>query len=219
MPQPFRRPAAALTCLAWLLVTDVTAQPLRLPRADASASVGWLNADVSNLSERYDRWASRRATLAGHIGVYWTEHWKTEATIERSNTQDRWQSFPVYLPSGEMLYGASVHRFQDTRASLGQFYQFGHNAWTHVLLGGGIGVIHRQTTSEFEPLTRYDRVGPIVVQPGSTSSSASTWTGPFAAAAVKAYVTPRVFVRSDAQADFSSHLEALTFRVGVGVDF
>jgi len=191
-----------------------------LPRADVSATVGWLHANVSNLSETYDAWANRRATLNGEAGVYWTEHWKTEFAAERSNTQDRWHSTTVPLPEGGETFRVSEHHIQDTRLSIGQFYQFGHNAWAHVLLGGGISVTRRYTLTDIRPLQRYDRSGGVVIiDPGRTESSSDTRASPFASAATKAYLTTRVFVRADAQADFRSSLEAVVLRIGLGVDF
>jgi hypothetical protein len=211
---------SALMCASVLVLSGrAEAQQPRLPRADASVTLGWLHADVSDVSEPYDRWANLRATLNGQAGVYWDEHWKTELAAERSNGEDRWQSAPVVLPGGAFVVRVSEHHIQDSRFSVGQFYQFGHNAWTHVLLGGGISLTLRQTLSDVQPLERYDRTGRIVVEPGWTESTNRVQASPFAAAAVKAYVTPRVFVRTDIHADFRAEIQAVILRVGFGVDF
>jgi hypothetical protein len=210
----------ALWCVLFLLpAAAAEAQQPRLPRADASASVGWLHADVSDLSEPYDTWASRRATLNGQVGLYWTEHWKSEVGAERSNTQDRWESVMVPQPGGEPAFRVSEHHIQDTRVSIGQFYQFGHNSWTHVSLGGGVNVTRRSTVTDIQPVTRYDRTGMVVLEPGSRSSSADTDVNAFTSVAFKAYMTPRVFMRSDVQTDFRKDLQAVVLRIGVGADF
>ena len=195
------------------------AQHPRLPRGDASITVGWLHSDVSNLGNEYDVWASRRATLQGQAGIYWTEHWKTEISAERSNTQDRYHSNRVQRPGEDVLYRATNDRIQDTRVSIGQFYQFGRNAWSHVLLGCGISLTRRHTISEVQPLMRYEWGGAVLVEPGSTGSSTEVRAAPFATAAIKGYLTPRAFVRADVQADFRAELETLVLRIGFGVDF
>jgi hypothetical protein len=130
-----------------------------------------------------------------------------------------WDSEDVRLPGDQTVFRSAEHRIQDTRVSIGQFYQFGHNAWAHGLLGGGVCLTRRGVTSEFSPLVRYDRNGPITLEPGYRASSSETRATPFAAAVAKAYVTPRVFVRSEVQADFRGGVEAVVLRAGVGVDF
>jgi hypothetical protein len=214
------RTCAALACLMFpLFPARVLAQQPRLPRADLSVSAGWLHSNVSDLGNPYDGWANRRATLNGQSGFYWTEHWKTEVSAERSNAEDRWQSSPIELQGGALAYRASEQRIQDTRLSIGQFYQFGHNAWAHVLLGGGLNVTERQILNTVQPLSRYDRNAVVVIEPGYSTSTSDTFVDPFVAFAVKAYVTPRVFMRSDVQADFRSELQAVVLRIGFGVDF
>lgn len=211
---------STLSCLALLLApTAVRAQEPRLPHADAAVSLGWLHADMAALSASRDDWASRRVTLGGQAGYYWTEHLKTEISAERSNVQDLWGSEQVFLPDGQLAFRYSEHHVQDTRVSIGQFYQFGHNAWTHTLVGGGISLTRRHVDSNVSPLQRHDRTGTETLEPGLARSSADSRVNAFAAAALKAYVTPRVFVRSELQADFRANLEAVVLRVGVGVDF
>jgi hypothetical protein len=175
--------------------------------------------NVGELDHPYDNWASRRATLNGQAGFYWTEHWKLEMSAEQSSTQRRWQTVTTRLPDGATAYRGAEHNIQDTRVSIGQFYQFGHNAWVHVLAGAGVAITRRLTESRIEPLARYERTSIVIVEPGYSGRSNDASVNPFGALAVKAYVNPRVFVRSDLQADFKSDLQALVVRIGVGVDF
>ncbi len=214
----------SLTCLVLgLLAQPAAAQNARpaphLPRADASASLGWLHAEVSAVSHGRDNWAGRRATLAGQAGFYWTEHLKTEVVAERSTHQDVWESSSVFLPDGRTAWRNSRNNIQDTRFSMGQFYQFGHNAWAHVSIGGGVSITTRDISSEVSPLMVYDRTGQQTLEPGDSRVGTDTRTNAFAAAALKAYVAPRVFVRSEVQADFRGSLDAIVARVGLGVDF
>jgi hypothetical protein len=191
----------------------------RLPRGDASLSLGWLHAEVSALSHGQDNWAGSRVTLAGQAGFYWTEHLKTEVIAERSSRQDVWEGENIFLLDGRTAWRNGQHDIQDTRLSVGQFYQFGHNAWAHVSIGAGVSVTRRDVASEVFPLIVYDRTGQQALEPGYTRTSQDTRTNAFAAAALKAYVTPRVFFRSDVQADFRSSLNLVTVRAGMGVDF
>jgi hypothetical protein len=207
-----------LSAALLLAAVPAAAEQPRLPRGDASVTVGWLHADVAGVSEPYDSWASRRATLNGQAGLYWTEHWKTEFAAERSNRQARWQSITVPQPEGT-AFRIAEHQVQDTRASFGQFYQFGHNAWTHLSFGGGLTIMRRNTISDIRPLSRHDRSGEVILEPGRTERTDETRASAFAAAALKAYVIPRAFVRTDVQADFRNRLEAVVLRIGVGVDF
>lgn len=215
----------SLLCLvlAWVATPAVAQTPPtsspRLPRADASVSLGWLNAEVSAVSHAKNNWANRRATVGGQAGVYWTEHVKTEFVVERSNSQQVWEASSVFLPDARSAWRNGQHQIQDTRFSVGQFYQFGHNAWAHASIGGGLSVTRRAITSELSPLVIYDGRSQVVLEPGTTRSAEDVRTNAFLGVAVKSYVTPRLFVRSEAQADFRTSLDAVVLRIGFGVDF
>lgn len=213
---------AALAACACVLVPGAsaaqTATP-HLPRADVSLSVGWLHAQIFEMSNTRDDWASQRATLGAQAGLYWTEHIKTEITVERSTTQTMWEGVDVSLTGGVRAWRSAEHAVQDTRVSIGQFYQFGHNAWAHVALGAGVAVTGRSRSSDFSPLVFFDRAGERTLESGYSESVRSTETRAFAAVVSKAYVTPRVFIRAELQTDFESSLDAVVMRVGVGVDF
>jgi hypothetical protein len=191
----------------------------RLPKADASLSIGWLHAEVSALSHGEDNWAGQRATLAGQAGIYWTEHLKTEFIAERSSSQKVWEGENVILAQGRTAWRSSQHEIQDTRFTVGQFYQFGHNAWAHASIGGGLSITLRDIATEVSPLYIYDGRGQLILEPAETRRGDDTRTNAFVAAAVKSYVSPRMFVRTDVQADFRTSLDAVVLRVGFGVDF
>ena len=152
------RPALArvsLTCvLASLPAVPAAAQTAetKLPRGDASVSLGWLNSDVSALSRSGDDWASGRITLAAQAGFYWTEHLKTEVVAERSTHEEIYEGENVFLSGGRTAWRNTRHDVADTRLSVGQFYQFGRNAWAHVALGGGLSVTWRDIDSETSPV-------------------------------------------------------------------
>lgn len=216
----------ALACLATPAAAQTPPSP-RLPRGDVSLTLGWLHSNVSALTSgddvlalSYDEdWASRRATLTGQVGFYWTEHVKTEFTAERSSSQEVWQGESILLGGGRQTWRNIQHDIQDTRFSVGQFYQFGHNAWAHALLGGGVSVTARDIATEISPVFIYDSRETVLVQPGETRRSDDVRTNAFVAAAVKGYVTPRWFIRGDTQVDFRSKVDAVVLRIGFGVDF
>ncbi len=207
-----------LLCVASHSAAQTPPAP-KLPHADASLSVGWLNAEVSALSHGMDNWANRRATLTGQAGVYWTDHLKTEVAAERSTRQNVLEGDMVVLSDGRTAWQSRSHDTQDTRLSIGQFYQFGHNAWAHASIGAGISMTWRDVQTSVSPLYVYDNRGQQIVRPGESHRSDDLRTNAFAAAAVKAYVTPRLFVRTDGQLDFRGSLDAVVLRVGFGVDF
>ncbi len=208
-----------LMVAALLVSAPATAQTPGASRGDASVSLGWLHSDVSALSRGEDTWASGRLTLAGQAGFYWTGHLKTEVVAERSDHEDVFIGESILLPAGRTAWRSTQHDIQDTRLSIGQFYQFGRNTWAHVSVGAGVSVTWRDITSETSPLIAYDRSGQQQLEPGSTRTSADTQTNAFAALALKAYLTPRAFFRSDLQTDFRSSIDNLAVRVGFGMDF
>lgn len=208
--------------LGWLLAAPAAAQtsdPPRPPRADASVSMGWLHSEVSALTGGEDNWASERVTLTGQAGFYWTEHLKTEVVAERSSREQIWTGRNVFLPDGRVAWRSSQHDIQDTRVSVGQYYQFGHNTWAHVSLGAGVSVTRRDIESETSPLYVSDRSGQQSLEPGFTAALTDTRTNAFAGLVLKAYVTPRAFFRTDLQADFRSSIDNVIVRAGFGVDF
>lgn len=207
-----------LTCMAAPARAQTAASAPQMPRGDASVSMAWLISEVSALSHGIDNWVSR-ATIAGQGGIYWTEHVKTEVMVERSNRQEVYEGEQVFLPEGRSAWRNNQHTIHDTRLSVGQFYQFGHNAWAHASIGGGVSVAWRDIATEVSPLVIYDGRGTVIVQPGEHLTSNDVRTNAFVATGVKAYVTPHLFVRTDAQADFRRDLDNVVFRVGFGVDF
>lgn len=192
----------------------------RLARADVAFTVGWLNSDVSAFTSSEHNWTHAQATFGVHGGYYWTEHLKTEAIVERSTTATAWSYEQVQLPPGQWVFSGALHDIRYTRASVGQFYQFGHNAWVHVALGGGVSIVARRVFSRYQPLAYYDGSAQHLLAPPTPDGEATdTLVRPFMAAALKAYLTQRVFFRSDVQADFRATLDHLAIRAGFGVDF
>lgn len=197
----------------------MTSSP-RLPKADVALTAGWLNSKVSAFTGSEHNWTHAQATFGVQGGYYWTEHLKTEAVAERSTTATAWSYEQAKLPTGQWVFSGALHDISYTRAAVGQFYQFGHNAWVHVALGGGVSVVARRVFSRYQPVAYYDgSTQHLVAPPTPDAETTETLVRPFMAAALKAYLTQRVFFRSDVQADFRSTLDQVAIRAGLGVDF
>ena len=102
----------------------------QLFRADVSGSLGWLNADKSELDAERSRndWYNRSVYGGASFGWYWTDHLKTEIEGGVSSAAD----LLVYTPTvidGRQATLYSTHRFSTSRLAIGQQYQFYRNVW------------------------------------------------------------------------------------------
>jgi hypothetical protein len=196
----------------------------QMPRADVAGTVGWLHSALDGgngvpdgLPD--DDWSHRRGTIGATAGVYWTEHLKTEVMAETSNGTTLWSAEP-FIVGGQLLYRSAEHTIRDTRVSIGQFYQFGHNRWVHPSVGAGVTIRHRTLTSIYYPAVFYDGRQPIhVADYERPQAEATVEPAAFAAVALKAYVTRRAFFRTDTQVDFRDGVRDVNARIGFGVDF
>jgi hypothetical protein len=215
----------------WLLLAiapsaafaQVAPPAVELPRADLAATVGWLHSaiDLGATAFPYDDWVHDRGTIGATAGVYWTEHLKTEVAVETSNGTSRWTTVPIAM-GGRIAYRSVEHTIRDTRFSIGQYYQFGHNQWVHPSVGGGITIRRRARSTLSDPLIFYGGSGrepehTIDVEPFDSSTTIEP--AAFVAVSLKAYLTRRAFFRTDTELDFRDGLSDANARVGFGVDF
>lgn len=193
------------------------------PRGDVSGAVGWLHVPFepsSHDSLRDDDW-TRHATGTATAGLYWNDHWKTELSAEVSTRPEVWDT-EVLRVGNEIAYRSVRHRIQYTQFTLAQFYQFGRNDWVHPALGAGVLIQRRGGESEYSPaVISGSPRGPIVtIDPGGRKDLATTTiAAPFVAAALKAYITPRAFFRTDLQVAFRRDVESVVMHAGFGIDF
>ena len=201
-------PAAVL---AVLVASTVRAQPAppEPPRLDVTGSVGWLASDRQPASALgSDPWLSRWTFDVG-AGMHWTENLITEIDVAHTSTGRVYLTQPVRQPGME-TYIFSTDQVRDDRVGVRQLYQFGRNAWVHPFVGAGIAVTREWRQRSFQVF------GPGTAPPPSEGTR--VWVAPEFTGGVKFYVSPRVFIRTDATLAPTRTVVDATFRAGIGVD-
>lgn len=196
------------------------------PRGDAAAYFGWFGANKSELNG-YDDWYKRvwYGGLSG--GYYWTEHLKTEIDFAGTSRGEIYEIPAPPDPATGVFSGTIDHEFSTRRVTLGQHYQFLHNAWFHPMLGGGLALTWETTERTLPPVFVRAPVGPDGRLQPIRPVELERHEGPetrlrtmaFAAAGFKAYVASRGFFRSDLRVMFGDRVEDVTVRFGFGFDF
>lgn len=214
---------AGVAVVLWLTPGSLIAQappssPVALPRADASATVGWFNATVERPDERFadgDSWFHDAASLGLHAGYYWTENLKLEASAAWAGTGRAWSGAQLLDPAGRPFYRSTEHTLTTRTLSAALIYQFGHNLSVHPFVGAGVDLDflrdHRRSLSYGDPVALYP--------PPSEERVSATKARLLALAGVKAYLSERLFVRADVQAAAAGTARKVVPRIGLGFDF
>ena len=195
-------------------------QTAKIPRGDASASIGWLGAKAEDSGYRtYNQWES---SLFGAVGAgwLWTDNLKTEVDFGGGTSGD------VYLTSPVTINGVPVQqierRFSRRILGVGQQFQFFRNAWFHPHLGVGANLTWESRTDRFPPVFVYDPVTRTSRQVNADRVEGPTIdfdVRPFVTAGFKAYMTRRAFFRSDLRVGFRDGIDETLWRFGFGGDF
>lgn len=207
--------AGAVAAALLLAPPTLRAQTADPPRLDTSGTAGWFanDRDVSD-GPYYDDDTQHRWVFGGDVGVYWTEHLKSEVGISGTTTGSSYVLVPIPPPYDRAYpYASGRRRTREVRVVAQQIYQFGRNAWVHPYVGAGV-VVLRETSR-----LAFDRpfVSPGVPQP-SDREETSTRVKPVVSAGLKAYVSPRAFVRADLLLSPWTSSRDVTLRGGIGVD-
>lgn len=185
------------------------------PRVDATGSLGWF------LSDRTESGADGRSGDISHrwvfgadAGYYWTEHLKSEIGIAATTEGSSYVVLRTETGAGQPYpYVAGRLFLQDVRLVAQQLYQFGHNAWLHPYVGGGVVVQHERSRIELDRFSR---------PPGGSEVPDETHdeirVRPVVSAGLKAYVTPRGFVRADLRASPWTESRDFSLTIGLGMD-
>jgi outer membrane protein W len=211
-----RSPYAAIAAIALLALTgDAQAQGVAGPvvRADVAGTLGWLNADKSELdtNQRND-WYNQSLYGGAGLGWYWTDHWKTEIEAGASTSAELYSYAPTVI-AGRTYTVYSRHTFSTSRLAIGQQYQFFRNVWFHPFLGAGLDLT-------WERSNRRDEIVQSLPPPTLTySTRTELLVRPFATIGFKTYFTSRAFFRSDMKVAFDKGIDEALLRFGFGVDF
>jgi hypothetical protein len=228
MALPLTRSIAAALLIA-TCVRPAAAQEVstfKPPRGDAAGYFGWFSANKSELNG-YDDWYKRVWHGSLSAGYYWTEHLKTEVDFGGTT---RGEIYELPIPAGPPTFvtqGPVDHEFSTRRLTLGQHYQFFHNAFFHPAVGGGIALTWETTERTLPPVFARDAAVPGGPIPTVRQIAPARTEGPdtrlrtmgFGAAGFKAYLAQRAFFRSDLHVMFTDRVEDVTIRFGFGVDF
>ena len=205
---------AAVAVLAVATVAEAQAVPGPVSQGDVSGTVGWLNANKTELDNfaGSNDWYNRSLYGGAGLGWYWTDHWKTEIETGFSSTAE----IRVYAPAvidGRTASLSSTYALLTRRVTVGQQYQFLRNAWVHPFAGAGLDLTWEQTDRRDDVYWAYP------IRTTTHPRQTELLTRPFAMFGAKAYFTPRAFVRTDLKLVFDKGIDEVLVRFGLGVDF
>jgi opacity protein-like surface antigen len=209
---------------AWTFPPGANAQPVEPAsptRGEFTASIGWLNANKSNLvNNSSNDWSNSGLYGGGTFGWFWTDHHKLEIDGAASRSGRLFAYEPITV-GGVLTTRYSDYRFLTGRLAVSERYQFRHNVWFHPHVGAGLELV-RETTKEeaervfvFDPVTRQTRDLEVPAE----DEEPTVTVRPFVDVGFKTYVSPRVFFRTDLRLSARSRLEDVLLRFGFGVDF
>jgi opacity protein-like surface antigen len=208
----------------WTLPARVSAQSpdsRPLPRGEAAASIGWLNANKSSLSSfSSNNWSNSGLYGGGTFGWHWTEHHKIEIDGAASRS-GRFFAYEPIIVGGVNTTRYSDYRFVTGRLAVSERYQFRHNAWFHPHVGGGVELVRETTREDTEPVFAFDPVTRQTRQVQVPDDDAATHitARPCVDIGFKTYLSPRGFFRTDFRLSARSRIEDVLLRFGFGVDF
>jgi hypothetical protein len=213
---------AALTILALgATAISASAQSPPLIHGDATATIGWLSANIPS-SQPYDDndWLNSLFG-AGTLGWHWTDNLKSEVDFG-VGTDARANRLEQIVVDGRIQYLPSTARFSRRTIGISQQYQFFHNVWFHPHLAAGANFTWERRNEEYGPIYAYDDAtrSSRLIPPEQASEVETTLTvRPFVAIGFKAYLTNRLFFRNDMRIAIRGGPDETLLRLGFGVDF
>ena len=192
-----------------------------LSRADFSGTLGWFNANKSDLNpDRYNGWYNR--SLHGGLGAgwYWTDHLKTEIDFS-GTTAARFNTFPRVVIDGRQMNVYVENSIGTRKLAVSQHYQGFRNRWVHPYAGAGGEVTWETITEQHNPISTYDsvtRTSRAVLPAKTVGPKTDVIVRPFGALGFKAYMTQRSFFRTEMRVAFRGGIDEVLLRFGFGFD-
>ena len=191
------------------------------PAFDAAGYIAWFRANRGGIGgQTFRDWFST-ARLSLSIGRYWTEHLKTEAELAITGhgnlvSFEELESEPSVSRS---LY--RDHTYEVRSLSLLQAWQFGHNAWVHPFVGGGVDIDWERRTTKGSVQVIDSRTDParFTAETLPRERHTEVIARPMAIAGLKAYLARNAFFRTDIRASFREGIDNVVWRLGFGCDF
>ena len=194
-------------------------------RADLQATVGWNNirhpVDRTGVCCYSSDWMNAIGIAEATSGWFWTEHLRTTFDVAANSTGHQYEDASIFY-NGQQVYQPATVEVHQWQIAMGQQYQFGHNAWFHPHVGGGVLVAFQQEQRYRQPFTYYDQAARTTRTIGDASRTKTneTLVRPFADVGFKAYVSRKVYFVHDTRFVAGPHgLDQLAFKFGFGVDF
>jgi Outer membrane protein beta-barrel domain len=194
---------------------------VQLPRADAHVVLGWQNIHKEQPQDHYNDWLNNIFYGGGGAGWYWTENLKTQVDVGTGTraTQYRTRQVPF---GNNFAYESSQLNVSQWAVTVGQQYQFFHNAWFHPRVGAGIELARETTREVFQPVILYGTNPPIPreILPARTEGPDHQFIARgMGEVGFKAYMTRRSFFTGDMRVMFRNGVDQVLFRAGFGIDF
>ncbi len=210
--------AIATVAIAGPALAQPAAPAQPRPRADVSATLGWLAVEKKATFGHSD-WHQTVFGSAG-AGWYWNDHVKTEVDFGAGREGTQYSGRQIVI-EGRPAFETTESKFSRRVLGISQQYQFFRNAWVHPHIAAGVNVTVERVTDIRQPIVIFDRPGPgRVIQPERIDGPRSdVRVTPFVATGFKAYLTPRAFFRSDLRVGGRTGLDDVLVRFGFGVDF
>jgi hypothetical protein len=212
---------AAVACLLLPALAQAQNDTPRLPRNDATLSIGWHGAWYDDVGQ-YDHW---HGTLFGGVstGHYWTQHLKTDVEAAWLSRAKATNYEPIIF-NGASTYVSSTYLVKDLKLSLAQSFQFGRNAWVHPYVGAGADIIYRHETEDRAPqfasvFTGTNTPSRSVLVPASREHETDIHVVPFVKGGFKMYVSDRAFFVQEFKFGLGEHLDHALWKTGIGFDF
>lgn len=141
-------------------------------------------------------------------GRYWTPHLKTEVEFGATGEGHRYIQRFTTVPGSAVPIPYSAQDFVRVRqGSARVVWQFLDNQWVHPYLSAGLSVDEERTrTHVYSPI--YIPDPRTTYRPGLVLGGGAKW-----------YVSPRLFIKTGAQAGLSRPARSITFLAGMGFDF
>jgi hypothetical protein len=210
-----------LTCGRAAAAQTIDLSPAAPKRWDASAHVGWLTGNKTELAEEWNDWYDTFAVSA-EVGRYWTPHLKTEVGGTFTTEGSVFSSASLVVPGQDfpVFYTREHHvRLDAFTASIG--YQFFENTWVHPVVAAGVHVGRERTRTEAPFGAAFDRTGrPIPIPEPAETTRIDVDARPFVSGGAKFYFGEIGFFRTDLSVVVDGGgASRVHWRAGFGVDF
>lgn len=214
---------AAAVILPSQAAAQVSLSPANPSRWDVAANVGWFGAGRAQGTPQGGRDAYQAVMLDAGVGYYWTPNVKFHVDVATTGKGDAYTFDTATVPGLPYPpYRIQEHRIHETDVAAGVTYQFLENRWFHPFVGAGAIVVARtDEAEETEPFVYFrTTVDQVVLPPLPALTDTTTSVRPFTTLGFKAYVSERVFFRTDLRLTVTrERAESAAWRAGFGFDF